>query len=64
MAQKPGSHANESHDQLQRFKELARELGCEEDEGAFESALKKLAEAKPLPRHEPKKRKAKSQESS
>jgi hypothetical protein len=56
MGQKSDSHANESHDQLQRFKELARELGCDENEAAFESALKKLAEAKPLPKHEPKKR--------
>jgi hypothetical protein len=45
--------------QIDRFKELARELGCDEDETAFETALKKLADAKPLPKHEPKKRAAK-----
>jgi len=43
--------------QIDRFKELARELGCDEDEAAFEAALKKVAEAPPPPKHEPKKRK-------
>ncbi len=42
--------------QIDRFKELARELGCDEDEAAFDEALKKVAETKPLPKHEPKKR--------
>ena len=42
--------------QIERFKELARELGCDEDEAKFEAALKKLAESAPLPKHEPKKR--------
>ena len=46
--------------QIDRFKELARELGCDEDEAKFEIALKKLAESDPLPRHEPKKRAPKS----
>jgi hypothetical protein len=46
-------------DQIDRFKALARELGCNEDEAAFEAALKKVAERAPLPKHEPKKRKAK-----
>jgi hypothetical protein len=45
--------------QIDRFKALARELGCDEDEAAFDGALKKLAESKPLPKHEPKKRKPK-----
>ena len=44
-------------DQIDRFKALARELGCDEDEAAFEAALKKVAERAPLPKHEPKKRK-------
>jgi hypothetical protein len=43
--------------QHERFKELARELGCEEDEAAFDQALKKVAESGPAPKHEPKKRK-------
>jgi hypothetical protein len=42
--------------QIDRFKALARELECDEDEAAFDAALKKLAETKPLPKHEPKKR--------
>jgi hypothetical protein len=45
--------------QHDRFKELARELGCDEDEAAFEKALKKVSERAPLPKHEPKKRKPK-----
>jgi hypothetical protein len=45
--------------QHDRFKELARELGCEDDPAAFEAALKKLSESKP-PKHEPKKRKPRS----
>lgn len=43
-------------DQIDRFKELARELGCDEDEATFEAALKKVAGAKPGPKHEPNKR--------
>jgi hypothetical protein len=43
--------------QIDRFKELARELGCDEDEAAFEAALKKVAASAHLPKHEPKKRK-------
>ena len=42
--------------QIDRFKKLARELGCDEDEAAFEVALKKVAETPTLPKHEPKKR--------
>lgn len=44
--------------QIERFKELARELGCDEDEAAFDAALKKVAERAPLPKHEPKKRRS------
>jgi hypothetical protein len=43
---------------IERFKALARELGCDEDEGAFEAALKKLATSGTVPKHEPKKRMA------
>ena len=43
--------------QHQRFVEMARELDCDEDEAAFDAAVKKLADAKPLPKHEPKKQK-------
>ena len=48
--------AHPDPDQIDRFKELARELGCDEDEAAFDAALKRLAEVKALPKHEPKKR--------
>ena len=48
-------NAETQHD---RFKELARELGCENDPAAFEDALKKLVQGK-APKHEPKKRKPK-----
>ena len=41
---------------IDRFKELARELGCDEDEAAFESTLKKMATNGPVPKHEPRKR--------
>jgi hypothetical protein len=34
-------------------------LGCDEDEAAFEAALKKVAERASLPKHEPKQRKPK-----
>lgn len=54
----PGGHAGRSDgelSQIDRFKEVARELGCDEDEAAFDKTLRKLAEAKHLPKHEPKK---------
>jgi len=42
MTQKP-----KLSDQSRRFIETARELGCDEDEAAFEEKLKKIATAKP-----------------
>jgi hypothetical protein len=56
-ARKP-SDPNEP-DQIERFKALARELECDEDEEAFDAALKKVAESGPAPKHEPKKRQPK-----
>jgi hypothetical protein len=58
MSRKP-----DSLDQHDRFKQLARELGCDEDEAAFEEALRKVAQSKPAPKHEPKKRTPKSDRS-
>ena len=55
MATEPPSSSADA-DQIDRFKELAREPGCDEDEAAFEATLKKLAQSAPLPKHEPKKR--------
>jgi len=46
-------------DKIERFKALARELGCDEDEAALETALGKLAKSGPAPKHEPKKRQPK-----
>lgn len=33
--------------QLERFKEAARELGCDDDAARFEAKLGKIAKAKP-----------------
>jgi hypothetical protein len=54
-------HDKPASDQTQtdRFKALARELGCGEDEAEFDAALKKVAETPHQPKHEPKKRKPK-----
>jgi hypothetical protein len=42
--------------QFERFKALARELGCDEDEEAFDRALGQLVQAPPV-KHVPKKQK-------
>jgi hypothetical protein len=44
--------------QLERFQEAARMLGCDEDEAAFEAKLEKIANAQPPKRTttKPKKR--------
>ena len=34
-------------DQLDRFREAARQLECDDDEAKFAAALKKVAKAKP-----------------
>jgi len=43
-------------DQINRFKALARDLECNEDEAAFDMALKRLSEAPHTPKPEPVKR--------
>jgi hypothetical protein len=53
------STAKKDETQIDRFKALARELDCDEDEAAFEEALKKVSESPHQPKHEPKKRKPK-----
>ncbi|HVY16978.1 MAG TPA: hypothetical protein VHB27_17280, partial [Rhodopila sp.] len=45
--------------QHDRFKQLARELECDESDEAFERALDKVAHAPAQPKYEPKKRKPK-----
>ena len=42
--------------QIERFKEVARELECDEDPAKFEEALRAIVRAKPV-QYEPKKRK-------
>ena len=44
--------------QIDRFKEMPRELGYAEDEAAFDEALSKVVQSKRPPKHEPKKRKS------
>lgn len=36
--------------QADKFRDLARELECDEDEAAFDERLKKLATSKPPPK--------------
>jgi hypothetical protein len=44
------SSAKPPDGQVERFIEAARQLGCDEDEKAFEEKLKKIAGHKPKPR--------------
>ncbi len=47
---------NKAQSQPQRFIEKARELGCDEDEAAFEERLRKIAKATPpSPKTKPRK---------
>ncbi len=46
----PKSDHKDDRDQLRRFIETARELGCDEDEAAFDEKLRQIATAKPKPR--------------
>ena len=39
--------AKEDKAQAEKFKEAARELGCDEDEGRWEERLRKVAQQKP-----------------
>jgi hypothetical protein len=41
-----------SEGQVDRFIETARKLGCDEDEGAFEEKLKRVAKARPKPKQQ------------
>jgi hypothetical protein len=45
----------QNRNQTQRFIEKARELGCDEDEAAFDARLRKIAKATPSPAPEKKK---------
>ena len=60
MDRKRQGAATDSAAQLERFKEAARALGCDEDEAAFDEKLKAIARQQPkgAPKHEPKRSKA------
>ncbi|WP_041921702.1 hypothetical protein [Hyphomicrobium denitrificans] len=54
---KPKSSDSKSSAQQQKFLNAARELGCSEDDEAFETALKKVASARvQKPSNKPKKK--------
>jgi len=36
--------------QIERFREAARELGCDNDEAAFDDKLRQIMRAKPAPK--------------
>jgi hypothetical protein len=46
------------HDQVKAFRKAARQLGCDQDEGRFQDALRKVAKHKPSERPEGKKARA------
>jgi len=43
-------NAGSQGEQSKRFIETARELGCDEDEAAFDEKLRRIATAKPKPK--------------
>lgn len=47
----------QNEEQSRKFKEAARELGCDESEEAFDETLKRLGKAPPQPKEKPKKEK-------
>jgi hypothetical protein len=47
MTNKRESHGISSQSQADKFKEAARQLEADEDEGRWEERLKRLAKAKP-----------------
>jgi hypothetical protein len=48
MSKSPPKPSDE--EQSRRFIETARELGCDEDEAAFDEKLRRIATAKPKPK--------------
>jgi hypothetical protein len=40
------------HPQVRKFKEAARELGCDEDEARWDERLRKVAKQKPVEKPE------------
>lgn len=41
------TNKNKHSDQADKFKRVARELGCDEDEAKFNAALRKIGKASP-----------------
>lgn len=52
MSTAKSASSTASKPQVDKFKDLARELETNDDEAAFDRALKKVAKAKPLPKGE------------
>jgi hypothetical protein len=40
----------DKRNQLERFKEASRELGCDDSEGRFREVMRRVAKAKPKPK--------------
>lgn len=49
MIRSEDSHEGQSTSQLDKFKDLARELDVDEDEVRWDDRMRKLAKAKPQP---------------
>ena len=57
--QAPTKHRRQTVKRVPQFLEVARELECPEDETAFNKMLKQIAQAGPVPKHQPEKRQPK-----
>jgi hypothetical protein len=51
----PKASAKTEKSQSQKFKDVARATGCDEDEGAFDQRLRKIAKATRAKEQKPKK---------
>jgi hypothetical protein len=52
---KPPPTNSVTPNQIDKFRELARELECDDDEAAFDERLKRLAQKRPEPEKPPSK---------
>lgn len=48
--------SDDKRSQADKFRDLARELGCDEDEAKFDEALKRIANTPPQHREKPESR--------
>ena len=48
------SRPDDTKPQADKFRDLARDLGCDEDEAAFKAKLRKIAKTPPQHREKPK----------